>query len=322
MSTFAVERKTIETVQHHPNADRLDLCTVEGMAFQFITGRDQYKPGDEVVYFPVDSLLPEWLSERLGVQKPRIRTMKLRGCISQGLVCSPSQLPEIDGVEDITTRLEVVKYEPPEADGSELLPLPDGVGVYDIEGCDRYKSVADELMGEEVWISEKLEGSNYSIFVNEDGVKVCTRRFCVPEDYEFWKVTKELHIDLFARDLYAKLGPVTLRGEMIGPGIQGNIYGLKGKMVRFFDLMVNGQYVSVEEFQRHVSLRVPTLFVGKLADWLDGKTIQEASNGVSALADTAREGIVIKPLQEKWHPRVGRLVLKQRSPEYLCGCER
>ena len=51
MGTFAVEIREISEVLNHPNADRLDLCKVEGMEFQFVTGRDEYKPGDKVVYF-------------------------------------------------------------------------------------------------------------------------------------------------------------------------------------------------------------------------------------------------------------------------------
>lgn len=67
MSEFAVTIERIGEVWNHPNADRLDLARVDGMSFQFIVGRDQYKVGDLVVYFPIDSLLPQNIVEKLGL---------------------------------------------------------------------------------------------------------------------------------------------------------------------------------------------------------------------------------------------------------------
>ena len=58
-----------------------------------------------------------------------------------------------------------------------------------------------------------------------------------------------------------------------------------------------------------------------LREYLNGKTIRYASNGKSVLADTKREGIVIKPLIEEFHPILHRLLIKQRSPEYLAGTD-
>lgn len=51
MAFFAVTLETIRSVVKHPQADRLDLCTLEGMDFQFVTLKDQFKPGERVLYF-------------------------------------------------------------------------------------------------------------------------------------------------------------------------------------------------------------------------------------------------------------------------------
>ena len=91
MSNFAVTIEKIEEIAPHENADRLELGRVAGMTFQFVVQKDTYKPGDEVIYFPLDSLIPEPLQEDLGVagylSKGRVRTVELRGMISPGLVC-------------------------------------------------------------------------------------------------------------------------------------------------------------------------------------------------------------------------------------------
>jgi hypothetical protein len=66
-----------------------------------------------------------------------------------------------------------------------------------------------------------------------------------------------------------------------------------------------------------------------LKDWLNGQSIAEASNGPSRITPTLlREGIVIRPMREMREEMIGRLIIKQRSPQYLAtsdfwhGCRR
>ena len=85
---------TIDQVQNHPNADRLDLCRVGG--WQVVTLRDEYKEGDRVIYISIDSWVPTEIAPFLskgqeprvyeGVKGERLRTIKLRGELSQGLI--------------------------------------------------------------------------------------------------------------------------------------------------------------------------------------------------------------------------------------------
>ena len=68
---------------------------------------------------------------------------------------------------------------------------------------------------------------------------------------------------------------------------------------------------------KNSDVSVPVLHVGTLREWLDGKTIKEASNGESELHPVLREGVVIRPLEEQRDDKFGRIIIKQRSPEYL-----
>ena len=92
MSEFKVDARKISKVWTHPNADRLDLAQVEGLSFQFVVGRKQFRVGDVVVYIPVDSCLTDELTAFLGLtgklsgKSNRVRTVKLQKEISQGLV--------------------------------------------------------------------------------------------------------------------------------------------------------------------------------------------------------------------------------------------
>jgi RNA ligase (TIGR02306 family) len=109
MSTFKVSVETLDRVWKHPGADLLELASVAGMSFQFVVLKDKHKAGDTVLYFPIDSLMPPELIETLGLtgrlagkEQNRLKTIKLRKAISQGLVSFPKDLSLT--VEEAQTR--------------------------------------------------------------------------------------------------------------------------------------------------------------------------------------------------------------------------
>ena len=145
MSFFGVTIERIATVKPIPKADLIVVATLEGLAYKFVIGKDSFKPGDYCVYFPIDSLLPPELVEKLGLtgklsgkEKNRVKTVKLRKQISQGIVGNPSCVPITDASprvsmsewpsEFLTQELGVTKYEPPvSSEGNVILKsLPDG----------------------------------------------------------------------------------------------------------------------------------------------------------------------------------------------------
>ena len=351
MSSFSVPVVRIGRVWNHPDADRLDLASVEGLDYQFCVGKGSCKPGDDVVFFPVDSLLPDPLSEHLGVKnflsgkaKNRIKTVKLRGQISQGLTTPTDKVKEYfsrQGVAwdagNLAVLLGVTKYEPPEISckAGKLVGLPDGVPLYDIEGAQNFPEIANSLSERTVCVTEKLEGTNFAISIDREGkFHVCQRSHAIVPDeigeHDFWKVVRENKFEGRLRELREKCFPgqhVTLRGEMVGPGIQKNIYKLNKRTVYFFDIMVDREYLPVDTWVDVCELfgfeKVPILSISMtLGEWLGGRNIQEASNGESLLAaGVKREGVVIRPKLEQSVPEIGRLIVKQRSPEYLANTD-
>lgn len=375
MSYFGVTTEKIETVKHHPNADRLDICTLKGMSFQFVTGRDQYRAGEVVLYFPVDSIIPLELQRKMGVEgmlagknKDRVKTVRLRGEISQGLV-GPQSLAEgwatiSDDVcktksewgVEIAEWLGVTKYEPPvvPCKSGNLLPLPCGLSAYDIEGAERNMDAVKRLMNEEVVVTEKVEGQNFSISHDpvEGRVYVNQRNFTIEEieagEHQLWRLARNAGliptgtpsvdvIDLSFLGFLAGVYPtarITVYGEAYGPGIQGNLYQVPNTQVRLFDIKINDEFLDFPtfiglihmhwridyKFQPSNSITVPVLFTGRLEDWLGGETIAQRSSGSSAInCNVLREGVVIRPFIEQRHPEIGRLIIKQRDPVYLAN---
>jgi RNA ligase (TIGR02306 family) len=349
MAFFGVTLETLERVWPHPNADRLDLARFCGLEFQFVVGRGRHAPGERLVYFPIDALLPEHVIAALGLTgrlagsaKNRVKTVNLRGEISQGLVGAPADLLGPDWEheewtpERLTAHLGVTKYEPPVSFSTAgvLHPLPAGVGVYDIDGADRYPGVAEALQDLPVYVTEKLEGTNFAAVREPDGrLIVCQRENAIeelPDKQNLYCETARLQgVPARLDDLATRFPGVrlVLRGELIGPKVQGNLYGLSHPEVRFFDLKVGERYLPPLEFVALLppEQRVPVLSDGgqTLRQWLAGRTLQQASDGPSQLKPAApREGVVLKPLTEQWSEALhGRLVIKQRSPAYLAKSE-
>lgn len=377
MSEFMVTIEEIAEINNIENADRLQLAKLKGLDFQFVIPKDQYELGEYVVYFPVDSILPIDLIDRLGLtgklagkDKNRVKTIKLRGVISQGIVAkfdTVFEFAEISNTDlifpedwvtgtDITELVFVKKYEIddtyiPNGKGTGragwLKPLPSHVAKYDIESCQRNMDIVkihliNDDIDEFVVITEKLEGSHFALTVNRDGNwTVCQRNYAIdPEKIEnhLWVklamdsglIEKGLHTLLYQVE-YANAQNITFRGEVIGPGVQGNIYKLDKPALKIFEVEFDGLPIAAVQFLSFCDYwkidTVPVLYAGLIHKWINRVTgadnIVDSSNGKSEINPSVlREGIVIKPAhEEKYIQRFGRLILKVRSPQYLAGSE-
>src|SRR4051812_18577876 len=128
MSTLKVEVVLIDEILPHPNADRLELARIAG--WNCVVRKGEYSAEDKVVYIPVDAILPVELEGKLfpleskiKLEKSRVRTIKLRGAISQGIVATLPELGLCDQAvgTDVSEVLGITKYEPPVASTPGLL---------------------------------------------------------------------------------------------------------------------------------------------------------------------------------------------------------
>lgn len=339
MSDFGVKVCEIEVKLPHPNADRLELVYLKGYGYQYVTGKDEFHTGQKVVMFPVDSVLPSDLSSRLGLKGDRIKPVRLRGQWSYGLIvplneCSAWGEPV---GRDLTIELGVKKYEIPVKQGSnvrfsrpeQLIALPMGVNKYDIENAGRYPNAFRSLLLDNyLYITEKVEGSHFWASIDTDSViHVGQRNFEIKQDesHRWWSTMRQERIDDLLIDLsvnYHSSKMITVRGEIVGAGIQGNYYELDPQDYRIylFEIEVDGMPINSDDFWEWQNLlgfrAVPVIRYCTSIDELP--SMDSLSNGKSMIADwKLREGVVIKPNVEVYHPDLGRLVLKIRDSEYL-----
>jgi RNA ligase (TIGR02306 family) len=278
VSNFKVPYTTIQRIEPHTNAHSLELAFCYG--FQLVVQKGRYVVGSKVVFSPIDSLIPQDVEvlvfgkdAKVKLEKGRVRQIKLRGCVSQGLIIDPETLKGLVNFEylkeeqDLASILNITKYEPEEK------PQP---------GMPRQKnnrkSLAHELLhsyngltnikwceymfnDEEVVIQCKLHGTNARAAVLPYRANTIIKKIkkFLGLSPKFENLYGSNRVDItnsssysgyYGVDIYGeafqrckvfeKLKPNEIvYGEIIGPDIQKNYtYGLKERRFILFDVKV------------------------------------------------------------------------------------
>ncbi len=246
MRKLATIRTVLET-RPIRDADRIELTVVDG--WKCVTKKGEFAAGDPVIYCEIDSFLPardefeflrksslKTMDEREGF---RLRTVKLRGQISQGLLLDPKILGRpFELGEDVTEELGIVKYEAPipACLGGEVVGgFPAFIAKTDEERVQNLAGDYDSFRDKAFYVSEKIDGTSFTAFVNEGSFGVCGRNWQLAEDQtnSHWRVVHSLSLHQRLPSLGRSLA---VQGELVGPGIQNNRYGLKEPTVFVFNV--------------------------------------------------------------------------------------
>ncbi|MET8245332.1 RNA ligase (ATP) [Streptomyces sp. NPDC005202] len=346
MSTLRVTAEVL-TVHEHPNADALELAQV-GL-YRAVVAKGAYRTGEAAVYIPEQSVLPAELIEELGLtgrlagsNHDRVKAVRLRGELSQGIVCRPKALADVDLAEaaakrtDFAERLDITKWVPPipPTMAGDVEPAPGLLPWVDIENIQRYPDIFTP--GERVVLTEKLHGSACLLtYVAEDGrVQVSSKGFgakslALKEDPRnlYWRAVRGHGVADVAARLAERLGArrVGIFGEVYGAGVQDLTYGADGRRdtlgYAVFDVSaeIGGavRWLDAAELLGGELPLVPRLFEGPY----DIERVLEFASGretVSGRELHLREGVVIRPVVERYSPVIGgRAIAKAVSPAYL-----
>ena len=355
MSTFAVNvvRAVIEP---HENADALEIARVGD--YRSVVRKGQFHTGELVAYIPEQSVLPGPLLDELGLRGKlagkdgdRVKAIKLRGVLSQGLVY-PARPGWTEG-QDVAADLGVRKWEPPpppaHMSGVCYAAGLDRCIKYDVENFKAYPEVLQP--GEPVVFTEKVHGTWCQIgylppgMIDVHGHLVVSSKGLAGKGLAFLpdapdnannlylRVARGLAVDrrvaeAFAADLAADR-PIFVLGEVFGAGVQDLSYGARADAggtlgFRVFDVYVGrpgqGAYLSDEPLEQACARmglpRVPVLYRGPFSR----AVMLEHTDGKETLSGTGlhiREGIVVRPAIERRDPRLGRVQLKSVSEKYL-----
>ncbi len=341
--------QTVNAVEPIPGADAIERIRVLG--WWVVAKKGEHRPGERIVYCEIDSLLPErpeFEFLRASCFKPaqtdvdgaealpagfRIRTVKLRGQVSQGICFPLSILPPgapTDEGADVTDALGVLKWEPPAPVGMGgrvkgafpgFLPKTDEVRVQLLE------KALERHRGKTFYVTEKLDGTSLTAFVRQGEFGLCSRNLWLDETDEtnlLARVARTLRLEEKLRDARARLDrDVALQAEVIGPGVQKNKYALPGVAIRVFNVLDVDAYRLLDhgdglKLLEAVGLE-PVPQLGTLVLDHDVDRLVAFSEGPSALNPKAqREGVVLRPLVEEHDEDVGgRLSFKVVNPKFL-----
>ena len=242
-------RVTIDAVEPIENADAIERIRVGG--WTVVSQKGNFEPGDEAVYFEVDSQLPldderfAFLAKRGestrgdGERVHRLKTARLRGVYSQGLLLPLSLFTPLELEDpDLTSALGVTKYEPPLPQGTNAIgPFTPMVRRTDSERAQNLAVEWPAIIAHSDWVAtEKIDGTSLTVYCDEfGGVHVYSRNWELGEGGDlYWTMARESGIAEFLHPGMA------VQGEIFGEGIQGNPLGIAGRRVAVFSWLVDG----------------------------------------------------------------------------------
>jgi RNA ligase (TIGR02306 family) len=346
MSTLRVTAEVL-TVHEHPNADALELAQV-GL-YRAVVAKGAYRTGEAAVYIPEQSVLPPELIEELGLtgrlaggNADRVKAVRLRGELSQGIVCRPKALAGFDLARaalegtDFAALLGITKWVPPVPPmmNGDVEAAPELLPWVDIENIQRFPGIFTP--GEDVVLTEKLHGSAclLTYVAGEGRAYVSSKGFgakslALKEDPRnlYWRAVRGHGVAEAAARLAERLGArrVGIFGEVYGAGVQDLTYGADGRRdtlgYAVFDVSaeIDGQvrWLDAAELLEGELPLVPRLFQGPY----DIERVLEVADGretVSGWGLHLREGVVIRPSSERYSAVTGgRAIAKAVSPAYL-----
>ena len=312
----------IKYVKPIPDADSIE--TVGILGWECVSKKGEFQPDDTCLYIEIDSLLPEipefeflrkacWNET---FKKFRLKTIKLKKQISQGLSLPISVFPKLSGLSvgtDVTELLGIEKYEPPipatiVGDARRFLWPISKTDEVRVQLDDEYRFI-ESLTGYPYYISLKLDGTSSTFLIDpsDETFHVCGRNYSYKrnDDHSFWKIAERYNIEQGLRDLWNEDKKIAIQGECAGPGIQKNPLGLNMPDLYIFnvvDIPTNTKLClddSLNIVERLGLKFVPILDKGSSFNYTVDDLLTKAQGKyidhfASAKPSQEREGIVIR----------------------------
>lgn len=304
----------IEDIKPIEGAD--SICAYRVRNWWVVDKKNKYSIEDLVLYYEIDSFIPikeefEFLRKSSykklpdGTEGFRLKTIKLRGQISQGLITKiPNNGGSVTEGDDWTDILNVTKYELPipvalsgEVKGNfpNFMPKTDEERIQNIKTSDfnNWKNL-------KCYYTEKIDGTSITIYFNNNTFGVCSRNLELKynETNSYWEAVNNLNLERKLRELGKN---IALQGELFGNGVQGNKYKQNGRSIAFFnvfDIDKQSKLPYKEFVNLCKQLELSTVPVIDDNFVIGDKTVEDLLNlaeGFSVLnTSTLREGIVVR----------------------------
>jgi RNA ligase (TIGR02306 family) len=321
----------ITNVMSVENSDNLDVVDVLG--WKVVVRRGEFKVNDLCIYVGLDSIMPEKPEfEFMRRSHFIVKTLKLRGQISQGLVFPLSIIENLNIILgdysgdlenfDLTNILRVTKYEK-EIDAKIMGNKAGSFPIYiisktDEERIQNHKALLDEMKGIECYSSVKVDGTSGTFLKNDEKTFVCSRNSAMQDDGEnvYSYIFRKYALD----KVFEKYPNVAIQGEIAGPKIQKNRLKLKEPTLFIFNLydidprrFFNLSYML--DFCDNNSLKTVEIEKYFIMNHTLEELLEMAKGNYSS--GYPREGIVIRPIIERYSSVLrGRMSVKVINNDY------
>lgn len=318
--------KPIETISPIDGADAIDVATIGG--WNIVVKKGTHSVGELVVYLEIDSWVPEHVAPFLcnpdspksfqEVAGARLRTKKLRGVVSQGLILSVNDIEALNGLDivedmDVTELLGILKYEKPlnaNLAGTARGNFPLFIPKTDQERVQNLKQrELDSYVGLHFEVTEKIDGSSVTVYTKdneEDDTRlfgVCSRNLDLKETEfnSFWIGARS---GGFISALEVPERNLAIQGELAGGNIQSkytpeisiyvfDIYDIESR--QYFNAEERLAFCAEHNLKHSPVLDKSFLFTAEttrefLLNYADGQS--ELNNKL------AREGVVFKCIEK------------------------
>ena len=333
MRKLATIRK-IDEILPHSNADRLEIAKIGG--WRCIVEKGKFSKDELVLYFEIDSLIPKVeafdhlskycsIKERNGKQYYLIKTTKLRGELSQGLVMklglfytleSMLKNTDIEG-KDLTDELGILLYEPELPNMKEAKNVfPYFISKTDQERIQNLEDIPDDIYE----ITEKVDGTSCTIYYNNGETGVCSRNIELKPDMAgLYQEFYDRRIGKLEEYCIENKRNLALQGEIVGTTIQGNPYRFNEKHFYLFDIFdIDKQEYLLPKERYEIREYINCQHVPVVQKCGEFKGVEEEikhADGLSLLNPTVqREGLVFKSTTQNFSFKVisNKYLLNQR----------
>lgn len=315
----------IKNISSIENADKIECADVLG--YKSVIEKNKFKIGDKIVFIGLDAIVPDKPEfQFLKKYNFRIKTVKLRRQISQGIIMPlsilPSDIAKYNINDDVTEVLQITHYEkliPLNMGGENRGGFPYYIRRTDEENILNFPEIVNELIGKTVYITIKIDGTSAS-FSNRDGdIHVCSRSLSKKEGQSvYWKIAEKYNLI----EKLKNLGNYCIQGEIAGPSIQKNSAQLTEVDLFVFDIwdIDKQKYVGMKtmfELCEKLELQtVPLIYMGTFNYVLD-ELINLATYQKYKNTNNDAEGIVVRTIEEQYsNVMKGRMSFKIINPNY------
>ena len=293
-------------------ADLIEAYRVNG--WWVVDKKGAHEVGDLVVYCEVDSWIPHTLApfltkpghyprEYLGVEGERLRTVKLKGQLSQGLLLPLVEDNSEEG-QDFSEILGITKWEDTRymANMDARGNFPDFIPKTDQERVQNLDRTLEKYFGQSFEVTVKRDGSSLTAFVNGEESGVCSRNVNLKEteDSAFWAAANSLSL---IPKILSTGRNLALQGELMSQKIQGNyekVQGIEWNCFDIYDIDTQAYLLPKERRELCKQLNIPHIKVVEEDFVLCHNVDQllEMAEGPGVNAGVKREGLVFKSNEE------------------------